>query len=340
MAAAPSCQIENYQVFLLEEIGRGAYGTVYKARHPDHPGKVFAAKKITVRNDNRAPILKEVENTVRLPSGNNNIVKNFDIFMGDVLSADEHAWIINEYCEFGDLNAFFKDSQEPISSMIKLDIGVQISNGLAFLHEHKIVHRDIKPENILVQRVYSDVCQVKMADYGLSKFLDPNADTSKMYTNVGTRAFKAPEFWNRSPDGIVEYHKSVDIFSTGLTLLAMVQHHATSSYLIPKVEQSMDSSEVELPIGQVMFLRQKHGQPAPHVIVDDVLNDNIIDLKKTVIRDTIAYRPQERISAQELHQKMLEISTVAISKVSHFLSCGICFWLYQFVKCLHVHSHD
>ncbi len=317
MAASPSCRIEDYQVFLLEEIGRGAYGTVYKARHPDHPGKVFAAKKISIRNDNRAPILREVENTVRLPGGNNNIVKNFDIFMGEVQSADEHAWIINEYCEFGDLNGFFKDSHEPISSMIKLDISVQISNGVAFLHGHKIVHRDIKPENILVQRIYSHVCQVKIADYGISKFLDPNADTSKMNTNVGTRAFKAPEFWNRSPGGVIEYHKSVDIFSTGLTFLAMIQHQAPS-HLVPRIEQSMDSSEVELPIGQVMFLRQKHGQPSPHIIVDDILDDSIIDSIKSVIRETIAYRPQERISAPMLHQKMMEISTVAISKVSQY----------------------
>ena len=72
----------------------------------------------------------------------------------------------------------------------------QIAGGVAFLHSKNIAHRDIKPGNILL-KTEGGCAVVKLGDFGLSKFLDPDGSTSAMSSDVGTLIFKAPEFWDK-----------------------------------------------------------------------------------------------------------------------------------------------
>ena len=148
---------------------------------------------------------------------------------------------------------FFQKYLKKLKTEIRLDIMTQIARGVAFLHSKNIVHRDIKPGNILLKT--EDGCAVvKLGDFGLSKFLDPDGSTSAMSSDVETLRFKAPEFWDKKPGDRVRYHKTVDIYATGLTFAAMLQAR-TGCRLASKAEDSQSSSESKMPIGLAALTR-------------------------------------------------------------------------------------
>ncbi len=100
---------------------------------------------------------------------------------------------------------------------------IQIARGVDYLHCNDIIYRDIKPSNILVTTGNTTgQILIKLTDFGLSKFLDPEDETSAMSSDVGTFVFKAPEYWKTDINGKLKYKRSVDIFATGLTFLAML----------------------------------------------------------------------------------------------------------------------
>ena len=106
--------------------------------------------------------------------------------------------IIMEYCDLGDLNQFFKTYSEYCKQLpVKFQLMKQIITGIAFLHRSGVVHKDIKPGNILLKSTTPcGQITVKLGDFGLSKFLDPNSNRSSMSSDVGTFIFKAPEFFD------------------------------------------------------------------------------------------------------------------------------------------------
>ena len=88
-----------------------------------------------------------------------------------------------------------------------------------------------------------------MADFDLSKFLDSGKETA-MSSDVGTEAFKAPEYYLQD-NGRIVYHRNVDIFSAALTFLAMAQFTESSKERMqPQIENF--SSTVEKTIGQYL----------------------------------------------------------------------------------------
>ena len=180
-------------------IGHGAYGIVYNAL--DEHGNKFAAKRI--KTDDKLKLSRisgDLEKLIQLTHPN--IVKVYDICQKDGI-----IWIIMELCQHGDLHKFYKG--KTLNPKEQLEVMTQIAKGVAYLHDNNIVHRDIKPENILIAS--EDPICVKLTDFDVSKFLDDFYKTSAMSTNVGTLAFKAPEFFQRTPEGRYKYHRKVDI---------------------------------------------------------------------------------------------------------------------------------
>lgn len=84
-------------------------------------------------------------------------------------------------------------------------------NGLALMHELRIVHRDLKPENILLKRN-----QVKICDFGSSKFLDEKEFKNTPY--VVSRYYRAPELILAS----CKYNESIDIWAVGCILFELL----------------------------------------------------------------------------------------------------------------------
>ena len=179
----------------------------------------------------------------------------------------------------------------------------QIIDGIAFLHSRDIVHRDIKPANILLSLTQDRCVTVKLGDFGLTKILDPNSLTSAMSSNVGSLAFKAPEFFNSRPDnqGKVRYHRNVDVYAAGLTFVAMLQAR-TDKNLLPKAEGSLQSGETHISIGLAAHNRMVNGHPEINV-VEDLTSDGALTKKiKDIIRGMTCLSPTHRLSAFKVHE--------------------------------------
>ena len=86
----------------------------------------------------------------------------------------------------------------------------------------------------------------------MNDFLPDDFDTPRMSTNVGTEKFKAPEMFLRNEKKKLVYHRNVDIYSTGLTYLAMLQE---SKPLLPRPETPQDDSEIHYPTGSTSATR-------------------------------------------------------------------------------------
>ena len=106
-----------------------------------------------------------------------------------------------------------------------------------------------------------------MADFDVSKCLDLEVETSLMTSNVGTLAFKAPEFFQRTSPGNIEYHRNVDIYAAGLTFLAILQGEKGKKMLIPQIETPRDDSEFYVQsIGQLIAESIKYKVPELSIV--------------------------------------------------------------------------
>ena len=128
------------------ELGKGAYGVVWKGRHQDS-GETFAIKKTKIDNMNDgipSTTLREI--AILMDLQHENIVSLKDIVMKDTV-----IFFVQEYCNT-DLSKFLQsipEGQKLTASVIRSYIH-QVLMGVAYCHMERIIHRDLKPANILL----------------------------------------------------------------------------------------------------------------------------------------------------------------------------------------------
>ena len=224
-------------------MGQGACGIVYKGSNAKNS---IAAKRI---DGNEHPRILNQDLDRFLHLDHPNVMKILDLEISDNI-----IWMMMPFCEF-DLNKFYRNRD--VFRETNLEVMKQIMMGIEYLHSQDIVHRDIKPGNILVSS--ETPLRLLLADFDVCKCLDPEIETSLMTSNVGTLAFKAPEFFQRTSPGKIEYHRNVDIYAAGLTFLAILQAEKGKKMLISRIETHMDDSEFYADsIGRLIVERIKH----------------------------------------------------------------------------------
>jgi serine/threonine protein kinase len=190
------------KITLKKLIGLGAYGQVYQGIWHD---QIVAVKKIPT-NDPRI-INKEIK--VLKSLNNENIIQYF----GE-LSKDGNAFIIMEFAEQGSLNYWIEKSKNNSHDwQLNFNFINQIVKGLIYLHKNKILHRDLKSPNVLI-------CNnkvLKLADFGLVKFLDSSNLSISGNKLIGTARWMAPE----SLRGNRHSYQS-DIYSLGMVIWEII----------------------------------------------------------------------------------------------------------------------
>ncbi|XP_072046934.1 probable myosin light chain kinase DDB_G0282429 [Amphiura filiformis] len=143
-----------------EEIGKGAFGTVYIATDKV-TGELHALKELNTEAKKILPELGALMKVKPHPG----VVK----FKGMFITDEGSTMLTMEYCSGGNLDTFWQ--REKPNLEIKHSFMKEISEALNHLHQNGIVHRDIKPENILVAPDEHGGNHPKLADFGQAKWL-------------------------------------------------------------------------------------------------------------------------------------------------------------------------
>jgi len=207
--------LKNYKI--LEKLGVGGQGTVYKATD-GKLGRTVVVKVLPAELTAREANLRRFEREARLASSldHPNICTIFDLD-----EAEGHHFIAMQYVEGRNVRQLVNG--HPLDLKSTLLIAIQVTDALAAAHARGIIHRDIKSGNVMI----TPSGQVKILDFGLAKLLDDTDDSSKSrihrtdLTEVGvpygTATYAAPE--QARGDRV---DKRADIFSTGVLLYEML----------------------------------------------------------------------------------------------------------------------
>jgi serine/threonine-protein kinase len=206
MSKTPVSSIGKYQI--LELVGEGAMGTVYKAQDPVLSRSVaIKVMSDAIARDGalRDRFMREAQAAGSLQHPNVVTIFDFGEFEG-------HLYIAMEFVDGIDLEEMI-ERHVPMTTDQRLGIAIDVLLGLSYAHKHGVVHRDIKPANI---RITEDG-RAKIMDFGVA-----HLDSSKMTVTgmmVGTPNYMAPEQVTGQPIG-----PATDIFSLGAVLYELLAH--------------------------------------------------------------------------------------------------------------------
>ncbi|KAK8861072.1 hypothetical protein M9Y10_012766 [Tritrichomonas musculus] len=275
----------NSQFYVISQVGRGGYGSVFKAIDLSN-GEVVALKKVFTFDPHTgipSSFYREIK-CLKEMDGNENIVKLKQI----IRSKEEHCfYLVLDYCEY-DLCGLVHNyglTYEQAQTYMK-----QILNAVRSMHSKEFVHRDLKPSNIFltVENV------VKVGDFGLTRKLDK---TRPLTSKVITQSYRPPEVLL----GDSHYGPAVDIWSLGCVFYEMI----TNKVLF------CPSSSTD--ISQLMSIFSICGTPTQENWpgFDKLPNSNLIKNTKTIkstLRELLERDvPQELSIIIDLLESMLQL---------------------------------
>ncbi|KAM6923890.1 mitogen-activated protein kinase kinase kinase kinase 4 [Xenentodon cancila] len=221
---------------LVEVVGNGTYGQVYKGRHVK-TGQLAAIKVMEVTEEEEEEIKLEI-NMLKSYSHHRNIATYYGAFIKKGPAGQDHQlWLVMEYCGAGSVTDLVKKTK---GNCLKEDwiayICREVLRGLSHLHSHHVIHRDIKGQNVLL----TENAEVKLVDFGVSAQLDKTI--GRRNTFIGTPYWMAPEViaCDENPEATYDYRS--DLWSLGITALEMAEgapplcdmHPMRALFLIPR----------------------------------------------------------------------------------------------------------
>ncbi|XP_045472385.1 serine/threonine-protein kinase mig-15 isoform X7 [Harmonia axyridis] len=221
---------------LIEVVGNGTYGQVYKGRHTK-TGQLAAIKVMDVTEDEEEEIKLEI-NVLKKFSNHRNIATYYGAFIKkSPAGKDDQLWLVMEYCGAGSVTDLVKSTKgQSLKEEWIAYICREILRGLSYLHSNKVIHRDIKGQNVLL----TDNAEVKLVDFGVSAQLDRTI--GRRNTFIGTPYWMAPEVIACDENPEATYDNRSDLWSLGITALEMAEsqpplcelHPMRALFLIPR----------------------------------------------------------------------------------------------------------
>jgi len=193
-------RIGRYRI--LEKLGHGGMGVVYKAFDPQIERNVAIKVISTQRMDDpelRERFFREARAAGHL--SHPNIVVVYDL--GE---QDGHPYIAMEFVDGITLDALMRGG-EPFSMSRRIGVMLDVCDGLAYAHDNGVIHRDVKPGNIMVTRSGA----AKILDFGLARLV--SSDLTRSNLMLGTMSYMAPE---QLRSEAIDHR--VDIFAMGVVM--------------------------------------------------------------------------------------------------------------------------
>ncbi len=271
--------ISHYKI--LEKLGEGGMGVVYKAK--DIKLDRFVALKFLPPHTNssgqdKARFIQEAKAAATLNHPNICTIHDIQVDDGQV-------FIVMELIEGETL----KEKSGNLSIKQAIDIAIQIADGLAAAHEKGVVHRDIKPENIMIRK--DGIVQIM--DFGLAKLRAAESRINRLTkegSTVGTAGYMSPE----QVQGQDTDHRS-DIFSYGVVVYEMITgqlpfrgvHDTALAYEIVNVDPPpMASAKPEI-------------DPALDAIVLECLEKDVYERAQSLKQVAVDLRRYKRESGKQ-----------------------------------------
>jgi predicted Ser/Thr protein kinase len=278
-------ELKAGRYLIVRELGRGGMGHVYLARD-EKLGRNVALKMLPAEITHDSELRRRLAQEARAASA---LSHPGVAMVFDYVEEGSESFIVFEFVEGRTLRT--EMSRHRFATEEILDVGIQLSDALAFAHEHGVVHRDFKPENIMLTPHSGSRGRTKILDFGLAKLLRPishaasagvtSAETAAISTAagllVGTLNYMSPEQAAMQP-----VDARSDIFSLGLVLYEL------AAGVNPFVGQSPTST-----IANIIKV-----DPPPVTERNPVAPPEL----DRILRKCLRKRPGERYqSARELH---------------------------------------
>ena len=199
---------------IVEEIGQGGMGTVYRALRADDEFQIEVAIKVVRRGMDSQLVLERFRTERQI------LATLEHPFIGRLLdggTTDEGlTYFLMEYIPGEPLTRYCDSRQLSISQ--RLELFRKVCDAVSHAHQHLVVHRDLKPDNILVTRDGVP----KLLDFGIAKLLEPpapgeNSEPTMTMVRMGTPAYSSPEQIRGAPVGI-----PADVYSLGVVLYELL----------------------------------------------------------------------------------------------------------------------
>ncbi|MCD9637883.1 hypothetical protein HAX54_021424 [Datura stramonium] len=219
-------ELEQATSGFTEELGRGAFGTVFKGTLADNQ-KVVAVKRLENVSDTEH---KEFQTEMEVIGKTHH--RNLIRLLGYCQDGSKRL-LVYEYMNNGSLADILFTQEKQLTWIERINIVRDIARGLGYLHEEcetQIIHCDIKPQNILMDAQFL----AKISDFGLAKLL--KQDQTRTYTGIrGTKGYVAPEWYRKFPVTV-----KADVYSFGIVLFELICQRKAVDWSLPADEAILE----------------------------------------------------------------------------------------------------
>ena len=206
-------EIDNYEV--VKKLNNGSFGSVNLVKNKSTGEKLAAKTNFVQSKADQDYILREVNILIRVQHPT--IIRFRGVSYKD-FNGNANLTFLMDYMANGSLADLLGKEVKSLcpsdySNTKRQIILVGIALGMMTLHNHFVIHRDLKPENILLDKNYHPC----IADFGLSKFYDPQDSMKQSMSSVGTVAYMAPEVTES-----YNFNTKADVYSFGILMYEVI----------------------------------------------------------------------------------------------------------------------